>query len=198
MHSLTIGIFLLFCGVVWRLRGGAFTTLTGIDPGTQGARTMCAVLITMAAVLMVDRAAAPFEWSLCAIGVAIAMGLDLSGWGPFQGMGIPAPVAPEKSWLRWLPLRLGLPVGSIGHDVIGMAQAGIVCLAPLALDAAWHDCWTWQPAAMTFAAGALFPVPYLLARFIPFPAIPRFASGQAWGEIGAGALVGGAILLGFR
>lgn len=117
----------------------------------------------------------------------IVGGLMLTGWGPFQGMGledVPG-YKPEASWLRWPPHEIGLRDGSIGMDVMGMAEAGFLCMSLSALVVAWL---TWPPSVTPLAvvgAGVLFPIPYLIARFVPLPRIPRFASGQAWGEVGA-------------
>lgn len=181
-------LFVIYAGIVWRLRGGAFTTLTGIDPGTQGARLMCGIL--MAAPLALVHA----DWRALVLIPAIFVGLASDGWGPFQGMGtenVPG-YAPETSWLRWLPLRLGLARGTYWHDWLGMTQAGVVCVVPSAVVVAWVSHWTILPAAMVVACGAAFGEAYTTAR-APLPSIPKFVTGQAWGEIFAGALFGASI-----
>lgn len=180
--------YALYAGIVWRLRGGAFTTLTGINPGTDGARLGCGILLGAPLALV------HAEWRGLLIMPAIFIGLLLSGWGPFQGMGtedVPGYV-PETSWLRWLPQRLGLAPGSYWHDWLGMTQAGVVCLAPSAVVVAWVAHWATVPWVMVLACGAAFGEAYTLAR-AGLPTIPKFVTGQAWGEIFAGVLVGASI-----
>lgn len=176
----------ILCGVVWRLRGGAFTALTGLNPGTDGARALAAVLIP----LMVSYDAGRPE--LLILALPLFVGLMLSGWGPFQGMGLPAAGVPESSWLRWLPLILRLPKGTFWHDFAGMAQAGAVCMCFTYLFALrlGHHAWA------LLIAGVMFAPAYALAR-LNFPAIKNFAAGQSWGEVFAGAAVGAGLLLVF-
>jgi hypothetical protein len=181
-------LFVIYAGIVWRLRGGAFTTLTGIDPGTDGARLGCAVL--MGAPLALLHA----DWRALLLIPAIFIGLLMAGWGPFQGMGtedVPG-YAPEKSWLRWLPDRLGLAPGSYWHDWVGMTQAGVVCVAPSAIVVAWVAHWTTMPPLMVLVCGAAFGEAYTIAR-APLPSIPKFVTGQSWGEVFAGMLFGASI-----
>ncbi len=180
-------LFALFSGVVWRLRGGAFTTLTGLNPGTDGARAIAAVLIPL------GLAAYTAHWTLLTLAPAIFVGLITTGWAPFQEMGLRPPGMPEASELRCLPLWLGLPVGTFWHDFVGMAEAGVVCMAPSALVAlALH-----VPAPFVpLLTGVCFAPAYTLAR-LRWPAVPNFARGQEWGEIFAGAVVGAGLFLTF-
>lgn len=191
-HALFITGFALYVGIVWRLRGGAFTALTSLDPGTDGARLAAAVLI-----------AAPLyfihhDWRALLLVPAVLIGLVLAGWGPFQGMGtenVPG-YLPERSWLRALPRALGLQAGTYAHDLLGMIQAGLVCVAPAALLVAWVSHWTVSFPALVLAAGAGFGAAYSVAR-IGLPTIGKFVTGQAWGEVLAGAGFGAALAAAF-
>ncbi len=186
MTLLVFLLFALFCGVVWRLRGGAFTTLTGWDPGTDGARAIAAVLIPLALALLTQHAA------LMVLSVPLMLGLLVDGWGPFEGMGLQPTSMPERSWLRVLPIHLGLPEGTFWHDFVGIAEAGVVCMLPAFIAAVWLGQHSW----VLLLAGLGFAPSYALAR-LGFPTIPNFASGQSWGEIFAGAVVGAGFFIVF-
>jgi len=170
--------------LMWRLGGGDFTTLTGLNFGTDPAPLLRGALAGVLAI--------KFGWQvgLAAIG-ALFLGVCIGGWGPFQGMGLPAPYSPEASRLRWLPERMGFAVGTVAHDFIGMAEAGALCMTPLAALLAWRA--DWAAVAILFGGGLLCAPSYLLARTIPWY-VPKFAQGQAWGEVFAGAVVGAALL----
>ena len=164
----------------WRLRGGAFTTITKIDLGTDFARLIGAA--GLAAPLALEHG--PL---FGLVTPAVFIGLLVTGWGPFQGLGLKSPYAPERSWLRWLPLRLGLPTGSVGHDAVGLAEAGLVLIAPsAALLAALCGPLAVIPLVV---AGLLFPLAYGIPRVIRLPSWPRVAVGQDWGEVFVGALL---------
>jgi hypothetical protein len=181
----TFLIFVPLCALLWRLGGGAFTTLTGIELGTDTAR-----LFRIApTVIYVIAFYSP--WTLLAP-IALFAGLTIGGWGPFQGMGLPSPSMPEQSWLRWLPERMGFKTGTLAHDFIGMVEAGILCMAPLALVVGFTQ--GFVAYAILISAGAGFAPCYLLARR-GFPSIPNFAEGQSWGEVFTGALIGAALVL---
>lgn len=168
----------LLGAVLWRMGGGAFTALTGLNFGTAPARGVRAALALLIAPHL-------GFYALPAV-LALFIGVCEAGWAPFQGMGLPAVGAPEASWKRWLPERLGFAVGTFDHDFIGMAESGVLCLAPLALVLSvrlYHPVW-WP-----LLAGLLFAPAYGLARMVPF-AVPKFAAGQEWGEVFTGAILG--------
>lgn len=178
-HPVIIAAFAVWCGVVWRLRGGALTTLLRINLGTDGARGFAGVAIAMPLAWLAH------DWQALALAPALFAGLKAIGWGPFQGMGLEKGQTPEKSWLRWPPHEIGLRDGSIGMDVVGMGEAGVLAMVFPSVVIAFL---IWPPSILPFAvllAGVLFPVPYLIARFVALPTLPRFAAGQAWGEVGA-------------
>ena len=186
--AVAFGLYCLWCGFVWRLRGGALATLIGVRVGTQVTRVICCMLIG-------SPLAAAHATTIASGAVAGALfgGMVEAGWGPFQGMGLAAPgVAPEASWMRALPLLIGLRVGTFWHDFVGMAQAGLMCMAGVAIVCGIVTHWAPLSIVAPLAAGAAFPVAYALAR-LRLPTIPNFAAGQSWGEVGAGILVGAAL-----
>lgn len=188
-HWLILALFAVWSGVAWRFRGGAFTTLTGINPGTDGARALGAVMIGA------PLAGLTHHWLVLTIVPAIVVGLMLTGWGPFQGMGTePASTVPEKSWLRWLPSHLGLPPNHFGQDFVGMGLAGLVCLLPVSVCAVFLGPHPWAGAFVAAVGAVGFPLAYTLA-LVGFPTIPRFATGQSWGEVFAGAILGAALFI---
>jgi hypothetical protein len=176
-------------GLLWRLRGGAFATLTGLNVGTQATRIASAVLMAGFLYLLTR------HWIVLGFAPCLFVGWILGGWGPFQGMGLEADpgFVPEKSWLRWLPEQLGLKPGTVFHDLVGMAEAGVIAMAPSGLFVAYLTHWTGLYWLLVVFAGIGFAPCYLAARLLPFPTIPKFAQGQAWGEVLTGVLVGAAL-----
>jgi hypothetical protein len=182
----TIGFYSLYCGILWRLRGGAFASLSGINIGTQWTRVACGLLMAGPLWLVIG-------WPALMLAVAITLGLMITGWEEFQGMGTESgTLLTEKPgyWMRWLPRALGAKPGTIPYDMLGMMQAGMLCMAPTAL-VAWALV-NWGAAPGMLMAGAEFAVAYLLAR-MDLPGIPEFAKGQEWGEVFTGVLIGAAL-----
>jgi hypothetical protein len=179
----------LGAALIWRLRGGAFATLSGVNIGTSATRIAAALLMAL-----IFYVATRSYWGF-GLAPCLFAGMSVAGWGPFQGMGLEQDpgYVPEKSWLRWLPEQLGLKPGTFFHDFVGMAEAGAVCVLPSALFVAWLNGWSLAAFLLVIFAGLGFSVAYTLAKLIPFPTIPRFAEGQAWGEVLAGALLGAAL-----
>ena len=190
MSVVLAGLFVLFSAVMWRLRGGAFTTLTGVRLGTDQARIFGCVPAMVFAEVMAQNLGVSGWVRLGPL--AVFAGLVEGGWAPFQEMALMPADMPEASWMRWLPERLGFKIGTLGHDFIGMMLAGYVCMAPLAmlvlLTAGLYGC------VVLLLAGLGFAPCYLLAR-LNFPAVKNFAEGQSWGEVFVGALIGAALML---
>lgn len=187
-----IAIFLAVPAILWRLGGGAFTTLTGVELTTDEARLFRAFAGSLAVFSFTPpfSAHAYIYMTIWLAPAALYIGVMISGWGPFQGMGLPSPGMPEQSWMRWLPEQLGLKVGTLAHDLVGMAEAGTVCMAPIAVLLGFLI--GFKASAIMLGAGVGFAPCYLLAR-LNFPTIPNFAEGQSWGEVFAGALIGAAL-----
>jgi hypothetical protein len=176
--------YVAWCSVLWRLRGGAFTALTGVNPGTQGARVCCSVLV-----------AAPLawlhqDWWLMFLAPALWLGLVTAGWGPFQAMDSGKP-SDKGSAITWLLDHVGLRAGvSPWRCYIGMAAAGIVCMAPSGAVIGWD----WEPIRGVSVAlgGAGFSPLYLAAYRLGLPyTVGGFVDWTtAWAELFVGALVG--------
>ncbi|OYV35520.1 MAG: hypothetical protein B7Z80_18095 [Rhodospirillales bacterium 20-64-7] len=179
--GLHVAVMALVGAVVWRLGGGAFTTITGWNFGTDPARVLRSSLA------MVLPAFGP--WFVPQV-LLLFLGICIGGWGAFQGMGLAVSV-PEPSWKRWLPNALGFKAGTLAHDFIGMMESGVSSMAPLAAVYVWFD----HIAALgIMVAGLGFAPCYLLAR-LPLPTIPQFATGGEWGEVFTGAFLGAAFVL---
>jgi hypothetical protein len=186
-------IFWFFCLVlcvafVWRLRGGALATLLGVKVGTDATRALCAALIALPF-------AAPNSLPVllpAGLYIALFVGEMIAGWAPFQEMGLIPANMPEQSWLRWLPLHLGLKIDTFWHDFVGMAEAGVFFMLPMFIVGLWcgHHAW------LLLLAGLGFAPAYAAAR-LNLPAIPKFAEGQSWGEVFAGAIVGAGLFVVF-
>jgi len=189
MNLIIFSAYVLWAAIIWRFRGGAFTTLTGINPGTQGARALCGLALGVPSGGMIT----PW-WHAALVAPAILIGLMICGWEEFQMMGTGGALETEKPnyWPRWLPGALGLKIGTMPYDMVGMAEEGLLCMFPCMLALIfWYD----LRVLWLAAAGFCFSFAYALARVLPMPTIPRFASGQAWGEVFTGALVGAALML---
>jgi hypothetical protein len=200
--TLLLGIaFTAWCAVLWRLRGGAFTALTGIDPGTQPARIVCVLGI-----------AAPLawphhDWWLMLLAPALWLGLVTAGWGPFQAMDSGKP-QDKSSTIGWLldhtptglrisrkPWRLHVTNGfrsglTPWRCYIGMALAGVVCMAPSGAVIGWD----FEPIrGVTVALGGAGFSPLYLAAYrlhLPYTRGGFIDWTTAWAELFVGALVG--------
>lgn len=187
MHLLLIFLFALFGGLVWRLRGGGFTTLTGVNEGDDPDRlvTSMVLAIPLGFVAMVP---------CCIDMMGIFLGLLVSGWGPFQSMGLPYAGSPEKSWLRWLPLKLGFAIDTVKHDIVGLMEAGLLLVLPSMLGLLFFGGIGLMPLLLLLMI-PLMPLAYLLPRLINLPTIPNFVEGQSWGEVFVGIFFASLLLL---
>lgn len=175
-------------GFLWRLRGGALATFIGVHIGTNATRAAFDGALVVVLFLLSRNVVALYLFP------GVFIGLAITGWGPFQGLGAPPPAgeAPEKSWMRLLPDLLGLKVGSVAHDTVGLIEAGLLCMAPNAALVGYIG----SPAygVLLWLVGVLFPLGYAIPRLVPLPSFPRFASGGVWGEFFCGAFVAPALL----
>lgn len=179
MTSFAIAFAIVWGGMWWRLRGGAFTAITGIDPGTGGMRAIAAVGMT-APLAFVDPlwlALAPAFW----------VAWSLAGWGAFQSMG-ESPVD-KGNWLAVDLERAGAS-SSLANDLIGMALEGWMVMSVPAIVV-----WCLQgvdTAAVVALSGLMFSPIYLIAQRSPrLPDFGRFANaGSEWAEVFVGAWVG--------
>lgn len=169
----------LWGGLWWRFRGGAFTALTGIDPGTGGMRAIAAFFMA-APLLLID-------WRYVAMIPTLWIAWSLAGWGAFQSMGA-SPIE-EKNPVAHFLEKIGI-TDPTWNDLLGMAIEGVFVMAIVSLVPAFvtHD-WAKYPfVAMT---GIFFSPLYFSAQHIPRkPDFGRFArGGSEWGEVLVGMSV---------
>ncbi len=167
----------LWGAVWWRLRGGAFTALTGLDPGTGGMRAIAAAGL-VAPLLAVS-------WHYAALMPAWWVAWSLAGWGAFQSAGTSAPETSNP--LCAALVRCGLSGTAL--CLAGMAIEGVYTLiVPSAVLAALQ----WRVDTLFLPlAGAAFALLYLIAQRFPMLNFGRFArAGSEWGEVFVGAFVG--------
>ena len=177
----TLPLAAVWGGIWWRLRGGGFTDMTGIDPGTGGMRAIAAVGMVLPLAFV--------SWHYLALMPAFWVAWSLAGWGAFQGMqrvysSRPNPVA---------RVLLALGLNGVALCLVGMASEGIYALVvpSIALDLL-HGL-PWLPLA-----GVGFAPLYLIAQSVRFPDLGRFAApgpGTEWAEVMVGAWVAVAVVL---
>ena len=183
MIGVEIALMVVWGGVVWRSRGGGFTALTGLDPGTGGMRALAAVWLCLPL--------ASHGWRWLVLIPAMWIGMSIAGWGAFQSMEPPYMTDP-KDPLCPILRRLGL--ANLAGDVVGMWIAGLKCLIVPALAALWpagpHGLWL-------LVAIVWFPVGYLLAIRgrvgVDLGVFAKRGTTQ-WGEILAGGGIGGTLM----
>lgn len=166
-------------GIWWRFRGGAFTALTGIDPGTGGMRAIAAVGMS-APLLLID-------WRYVAMMPALWIAWSLAGWGAFQSMG-ESPIEEKNPVAHGLE-RIGV-TSPMWNDILGMAIEGIFVMAIVSLVPAFvKDDWSFY--IFDTLTGAMFAPLYWVAQHSPWkPNLGRFAKGGSeWGEVLVGAFV---------
>lgn len=168
-------LFALWCGVLWRVRGGAWETLLGLPATGIGARIAVAVL--MAAPIAVGLG----SFAALALAPALFLGMVLAGWGDAMDIG-----------------RTG---GSRWGDAVAMSGWGVVVVLPSAvvIGCLGGSAWPLIVAGMLF--GPIYALAWHLARLpnpldLPkLPNIPGFAWGATeWAEFAAGCAIGVGLL----
>lgn len=100
-------ILALWCGVLWRVRGGAWETLLRLPATTIGARLACAAAIAGAVWPLLPLVDLPF------LAAALFLGMVLPGWGDAMDIG-------RVSGTRW-------------GDAASMSAWGVVAVLPAAI-----------------------------------------------------------------
>lgn len=178
---LALALYILWGGVVWRLRGGAFHMATGINIGTQATRLACGVLL--AAPL------APLDPRALLFAPAIFVGLTLVGWGPYMGLG--HSTSDRAPGVMDPILRLRWQTETFWSDFVGLSLCGVLCLLP-AMPVAVLT----HPIAVPClaGAGALFGLIYWLAYRLCLPTLGVWVDDRTvWGEVGCGMVVAAAL-----
>lgn len=183
-------IFIAYGAVVWRLRGGAWSTWLGINMGTETTRVVTGLLFAIPMALVTGSA-----WLLVSLTLATWLGLSIAGWGPFMTMG-QHETPPKRTWIDIFPMILGLAPHSVAWDFVGMTVCGFLLFTPMILSFGVIAL-SWWMALIIPVSAFLFALDYLLwSRASNIPSIPGFASGSTeWAEFTAGALVSIALLV---
>lgn len=174
--------------VGWRFRGGAFTALTGIDPGTDGARFLFGGLWTaLPAVLLVG-------WWAALLAPAFFLALLMDGWGGYMAFGhetrTPDRRFPYDNLLRALGLRRRLfSPQAWRYDAAGLALCGLETMWLPAVVVGWL---TGSPlhGLGVLAVGLWMPLAYALAYTPGLPLVGKFIDDNTvWGEVFFGAVM---------
>lgn len=188
MSVLLSALYMVFCGFVWRLRGGAWATLLHIHMGTTVTRLVSSLLIS------VPLAVYWGLWSLIPlITIGMWLGLVLAGYGPFMGMGSHA-FPPARTWIEFFPRLLGLAPQSVGWDTAGMWFCGVLLYLPVVLGYCWLAS-NWLLLLGVPLAAAAFAGSYLIMSKVPkdrLPIWPGFTAREheVFGEIFTGFATG--------
>lgn len=187
LHLLYVAAYTIFGGIVWRMRGGAFAKATGINIGTTVTRLACTFLLAVPLAFIVQKFSLSPSFLIipATVFIGLYVGLALTGWGPYQGMGIANGDPPEPSWMNWLPTKLGFSENTIAFDGTGMAEAAVILVVPLVLLQVFLV--SWHTVALLDII-ILLPVAYIIPRFVPLPAW-KYATGQEWGEVFSGLFI---------
>jgi|GEM_PF-4376488 len=155
--------YALVCGLLWRIRGGAWESLLGLPPRTTVARLVTAAI--MAFPLLA------FTWWAPAFAAALYLGMAMAGWGGQMDIG-----------------RIG---GTRWGDAVGMSGWGVVAVTPAAV-LAWglgYPGLALQAAGLLF--GPVYALAWHLPRLPRLPRLRGVAEGPTeWAEIVCGAAIG--------
>mgnify|MGYP006286569263 CR=1 FL=1 len=176
-------VYILYGGVVWRLRGGAIGNIISI--GTTKTRIITMTLLTIPLVIYTFN-----PWYLILI-LTLWLGLVIAGLGPYFHMGrandgtgwkiVPSRIeaegnigTPRDTWMDFLPRILGVKqIHGWWWDFWGMVLCGF--MAPsftfIAMSIINHSI---IPLLFIIPLSFLFPVVYEIAWRIPVPSKSRF------------------------
>ena len=169
--TLLLGLlYAAWCGVLWRVRGGAWETLLGLPPGTTRARLACAGAMALPLLVVTP------WWDCIAVAAALYLGMALAGWGGAMDIG-------RVSGDRWGDTLEMSMWGLFAMMPIAIVVAGVAGRAGMPLVGAW---------LLMPLVGPLFGPIYALAWHVPrLPDVPRFAGGPTeWAEVACGAVLG--------
>jgi len=186
-------VYCLFCSVMWRLRGGAWSTFLGIHMGTTVTRFVSMFFISLPLAWWFSN-----PWIIPVVVFGLWFGLVLAGYGRFMGMGDHAHV-PPPTWLYFFPRLFGLKPYGVAWDFAGMWFCGVILYGWVTLAAvlASGNCWL---LLLIPASGTAFALSYLLMSWIPdakFPVIKGFTAQvhEEFGELCAGLWTGALLIL---
>jgi hypothetical protein len=186
MHAMIFAGLALWGGIGWRLRGGAFTDMSGIDPGTQGARVLFGGLWFAAPMLWLTS-----DLRALVLVPALFLALVAEGWAGYDAVYHEPPGTRRRGGFDWILDHLGLQP-SLWRNLIGLGLCGIWLAVLPALVCAWivgiaH----WQLTLILLWLGPWMAFAYWLTASVRLPHIPHFAVAPTeWAEF----LVGAALL----
>lgn len=186
MTPLSVLAVAMWGAVGWRLRGGAFTGLTGVRLGTDGARLLFGGAWMVAPAAFVD-------WRAVALIPALVLGMMAAPWGGYMALGrettIPAVRAPYDAILRALGFRRPGWV----YDAAGLLLCGFALMAIPAVVMFWLS-GSLLAYAITWAVGFWLPGAYALAYALELPLLGKFIDDETvWGECFFGAALAPAL-----
>lgn len=164
--TLLLGLlYAAWCGVLWRVRGGAWETLLGFPAAGLVARGTVAVAMSLPLLAVLPTV------SLMQVAAPLWLGMALAGWGD--------------------AMDIGRVAGSRWGDAIAMSAWGVVVALPAAIVAACLGGQAWP----LLLAGVLFGPIYALAWHLPrLPDVHGLAAGPTeWAEVACGAALGVAL-----
>lgn len=184
---MTAALFAAWCGVVWRMRGGAFATVTHINIGTQPTRAACGLLIAAPLAWLTG------DWWLLGLTPAIFLGLVCVGWAPFMAFGEDDNAYVAGSPFDVLPDLLRIPRASAWTDAVAWLQIGPVCLALSAAWLWWLGLAWWWLIVPALAFGPVYAACDAagLRRWLPRWRVAD--TPETWAEAAMGIVIGAAL-----
>ena len=183
-------LYVIYVGILWRLRGGAWATFFGLNMGTNVTRLLTGVLIAVPLVVF-----GAGSTQIVALAVAVVVGLMVAGWGPYMNFG----PTTQTSWIDFFPYLLSLTLGTADWCLAGMFSCGMIVFGFDYVAIASTDTpASWGIASLyVVAAAGLFALEYYAVNmFRQLPSIKGFASNHCeWSELVAGMLVGLSLLM---
>lgn len=158
-----ITLFALWCGFLWRVRGGAWLTLLRLPGGTTTARIAVAVLVAAPLILRMPGAAA--------IAPALFLGMALVGWGQAMDIG-------RTGGTRW-------------GDAVIMSGWGVLAVLPSTFVAGWLGGHAWPLPIAGALFGLIYALLWHLPRHPNWPGFA--AGPTEWAEVACGCAIGNAL-----
>jgi hypothetical protein len=185
LHAILLLVLAAWGAVGWRFRGGAFTGITKLDPGTEGARILFGGIWMALPLAVVD-------WRIAAmVAAGNALSLSTTGWGGYMGVYHNGPGTDRRWPYDWILDRLGLPDPSLWRNLIGLGLCGIATASLAALAIGWWAGWE-RGASLVGFMGLWMPFAYWVTASLAVPLPTGPASHMAddrtsWGEMFVGA-----------
>jgi hypothetical protein len=174
-------VLALWGAIGWRFRGGAFTTITGLDPTTTGARILFGGLWFVV----------PLAWGIGDARVlllvpALFVSLIGEGWSGYSGVYLTAAGTKQHAVFDRILDALN-PASVLIRNLAGLCLCGLWLAIPATIACEWFH---GVGATWLGLLGPWMAFAYWLPATVRFPPFGHFAvAGTEWGE----ALVGAAL-----